>query len=172
MSAASNPPANATTQAGLSSPLPPATRQGAGGFQNLLALPVQYVEDWLVFDCRTSDEDAGCVKAPWGETLWGSERAAYSLGLRTSWMGDDTVPVGLSGCPDLRRWPAQFDRVALDLVQQAKRLMKDYEGAKRNPAPDGAGGSVYYRPVAIAVCNFGGSVIADRRDFAVRRFSS
>jgi hypothetical protein len=30
MSAASNPPANATTQAGLSSPLPPATRQGAG----------------------------------------------------------------------------------------------------------------------------------------------
>ena len=30
MSAATKPPANTTTQAGLSSPLPPATRQGAG----------------------------------------------------------------------------------------------------------------------------------------------
>lgn len=172
MSAASNPPANATTQAGLSSPCPPATRQGAGGFQNILGLPVQYVEDWLVFDCRSPEDGVFSVKAPWGETLIGAEQAAYSMGLRTSWMGNDTTPAGLSGCQDLRQSQSQFERVARDLVQQAKRLMKDYEAAKRNPAPEGAGGSVYYRPVAIAISNFGGSVLADRRDFSVRCFSN
>lgn len=164
-------PHDASTQPGCSPLEPSAALLSAGGFQNILGLPVQVIDGWAVFDCRTGeDEYEGQVKAPWGETLWGSERAAYSIGLRTGWMGHDTTPLSTSGCPDLRTWPGQYEKVARNLVKEAKRLMKDYESALANPAPEGEGGSVFYRPVILAVCNFGGAVIADRRVFAVRRF--
>ncbi len=164
-------PHDASSQPGISSLEPSAALLSAGGLKNILGLPVQVIDGWHVFDCRTGeDEFGGTVKAPWGETLWGSERAAYSIGLRTSYMGDDTTPLSTSGCPDLRTWPGQYEKVARNLVKEAKRLMKDYENALANPAPEGEGGSVFHRPVIVAVCNFGGSVIADRRVFAVRRF--
>lgn len=164
-------PLNTATHAGLSLPLPPAARQDAGALQNILQLPVQIIDGWPVFDCRTGkDEFAGQVMAPWGETLYGCERAAYSIGLRVGYGKHDTTPLSISGCPDLRTWPVQFERVAMDLVKHAARLLRDYEEALAAPAPEGEGGSVFYRPVAISVANFGGSLIADRRERAVRRF--
>lgn len=172
MNAPTHQACTASTQSGPFAPNPRETHQDAcmGTVQNLLALPLTIIDGWPVFDCRSPEDDLLSFKAPWGETLCGPERAAYSLGLRCGWDHHDTTPLSVSGCADLRRWPNQFDRVSRDLVKEAQRLQREWDDARANPSAEGEGGSVFYKPVAIAVCNFGASIIADRRTSAVRRF--
>ena len=126
---------------------------------------------WLrAFDCRCPESGA-FYKAPHGETLYGCERAQFALGLKQGWSGDATTPVSCQAYRDFRDTnPEELARVAVDMIREAKRLRREYQAALRNPAPANEGGSGHYAPVAISLANYGWSVIADRRAYAVQRF--
>jgi hypothetical protein len=134
----------------------------------MLNLPVRTVGGFPVFDCRVLD-DAPRVKAPWGETLYGVELAAYSLGISEGWAGNACYPISVSGYRDTRGDDEKFMAIARDLAKHAKRLRSAYEKSVGS-VNNGRGGSVNHAPVAVAVTNFGGSVIADRRVFSVEYF--
>lgn len=120
------------------------------------------IPKWLrVFDCR-GDE---LTKAPWGQTLWSSEKAEIDLGLRSEKDRFGTSPLSCSTHIDSRTAPeAELTRQMADMVKEATRLRKQYLEAKKNPGEDkGHGGSGYYLPVAVAISNFGWNVICDER---------
>ena len=120
---------------------------------------------WLrVFDCRGD----GTVKA-W-RTLWASEAAEVDLGLRTETESHATTPVSGSGYADMREYEPDAKLAVARMVQEAKKLRLAYTEALGKPPTEGDGGSCHYPPVAVALCNFGWSVIADRRVCVVRRF--
>jgi hypothetical protein len=134
-------------------------------------IPNQEVDGVPVFDCRWP-EHVACPRAPWGETLMGAEMAAVQLGLRYGWSERfDTVTAGISHVPDTRADEATRRRLTRDLLEIYASATFDYLDALARPPQPGAGGSLFYRPVAIAICNFGGSVIADLRMKAVRIFN-
>lgn len=136
----------------------------------LAPVPCRMVDGVQVFDCRWP-RDRAHPRAPWGVTLFGAELAAVQLGLRAPGVHSDTVPTGISHVPDTRVSPASFDKVERDILELFARCSADYVTALANPADPRDGGSVFYRPVAVAICNFGASVICDLRHRAVRRFS-
>lgn len=140
-----------------------------------LGLPIP---TWLrVFDCR-KPEGQEFVKAPWtytldGETftpsLLGSETAAVDLGLRGEGFHEDTTPISGSGYGDTRRSESEALAAVKSMIESAHRLHKDWEDACRKPMSTN-GGSVVYKPVAIALCNYGWSVICDKRGYRVVEF--
>lgn len=136
------------------------------------------IPSWIrLFDCRT-EEDAKTPKAPWGEYLYGSERAAADLGLRgVLESGErfhyDTVPTSCQTYIDSRTCkPEELVRQFSDAVKRAGELRKEYLQTKKNQKEKPDGGSCLYLPVAIAISNFGWSIISDRRTEVVRGFKS
>jgi hypothetical protein len=112
-------------------------------------------------------------RAHYGESLWAGEVVTYALGLRTGYYeGPYAYIMGLQWYFDARDPERQeeFQECIKDLVQKFHQALTEWEDALRDLAPPGEGGSVLYRPVAIAVSNFGGSVIGDTRTERVRRF--
>lgn len=130
------------------------------------------IPEWLrAFDCRASDDEIA-PKAPWGSCLWSSERAEVDLGLRSEHERFATSPRGCSTYVDARKADEQeLSRQVADMVKAASDMLREYVEAMAKQAPKGAGGSCLYRPVAVALCNYGWSVICDERTMIVRRFS-
>jgi hypothetical protein len=120
------------------------------------------------FDCRQSDEDL-FRPDPDGRRRSGSERAALALG-----DPDYRVIVGVRGLQinhDARD-PARLDEtrsVLQYLRRQLAETWRAYRRALRNPASPEEGGGVAYPPVAVALCNYGTSVLVDFRRPAVER---
>ena len=132
-----------------------------------VAIPV-----WLrAFDCRAPDEEIA-PKAPWGATLWSSERAEVDLGLRTEHDRFGTAPFSCSTYTDTRKADEQeLARQVRDMIKRAAEMRAEYHAADANRARKGEGGSCLYQPVAVTLSNFGWSVICDERTMIVRRFS-
>ncbi len=135
--------------------------------------------EWLrAFDCRRESVEL-FQRAPWGGVIVGNECAAVDLGFRNgSWDTDyDTTPISCSGIADTRtaeRW--QLANEVADMIKAATKLHVSFLAAKANPAPEGVflasqgnqGGSCEYQPIAICLCNFGWSVLSDKRTMAIR----
>jgi hypothetical protein len=129
---------------------------------------------WLrVFDCRASDTDAG-ARSPWGTSLYGSERAAVDIGLRTgNGEYNDTTPISCSTYIDARTADeAEIARQLRDGLKEAAKLLAEFEAAKAKPAKPGDGGSCLYRPVAFCLSNYGWSIMSDAREKVVRAFNN
>ena len=132
--------------------------------------------EWLpVFDCRWPDEDL--PKDPSGHvTMWSSERAEYALGLRSYEKGiyDASCPVSIQSYVDSRneRWKEDAKRWLRDLIARAKELREKHEsiGQDWQSKNNGHGGSVCDLPLAIALSNFGASLIADRKQSRTEYF--
>jgi hypothetical protein len=121
------------------------------------------VPSWLrAFDCRSSDEQTFKSK------YWGSERAQIDLGLGVGWECHATTPLSCSTYYDARGAAIDDLRHQVeDMVREADKFYAEWETATDNP---GNGGSCLYRPVGIALCNYGWSVISDKRTMKVRAF--
>lgn len=120
------------------------------------------------FDCRRPDADL-LHAGPDGRIRLGSDAAAAALA------GEEAHAVvhrrGIHFYFDARAGARVDDtrRIVAGLRVQLARAWKDYRRALRNPAAPGEGGGVEYPPVGVALCNFGGSVLADLRRPAVER---
>lgn len=129
------------------------------------------IPSWLrVFDCRG---EAMADKLPNGIVLFGSEKAAYDLGLRTvgPYEHNDATPLSCNTYIDARDCPeSELKRQLESGIKEATRFLTSYQDALANPAKEGEGGGCYELPVAIALCNFGWSIITDRRQRAVKAF--
>jgi hypothetical protein len=129
------------------------------------------IPSWLrAFDCRGSGKDL-MPRAPWGETLFGGEKASVDLGLRDgTWDGrHDTIPTSCSTYLDARTASeSELARQVADMVKEATRLKTEYDTAKE--AAKGVGGSCLYLPIAIEMSNYGWSVISDKRTCKIRAF--
>lgn len=132
------------------------------------------IPEWLrAFDCRASEEFEG-RKAPWGESLWGSERAAVDCGLKRGYGSNDaTYPVSCSTYVDARKCnESEIAKQLRDGIKEATKLRAEYEAAKKAAPDPKGGGSCLYPPVAFALSNFGWSIISDQSKCIVRAFKS
>lgn len=125
-----------------------------------------------VFDCRVPDDELFTFVTPWGTKPLGSERAQIALGLLGPGQYDACTPIGASGFGDLRD-DTEYARgklaeIAREFHKYAREYRRAYRDAKARPATDG--GSVHYQPIAFALCNYGWSMIADRRAGVTRAF--
>lgn len=120
------------------------------------------------FDCRTSD-DAEIARAPWSfpirgklvsPMLFGSDTAAVDLGLRGRGFQEDTSPISGSGynC----REAGEAVLAVQDMIKGAHRLQQEWDEACSKP-PSTDGGSLHYKPLALALSNYGWCVICDQR---------
>lgn len=130
---------------------------------------------WLrLFDCRSSDSwDA--PKAPWGENIYGGDRAQMDLGLKRGYYEDNDATT-LTSCStyiDSRTaCMGELARQVSDMIEAAERFRRDYEKSQSKIAKPGEGGSCLYLPVAAEMSNFGWSIIADKRSCIVVSFGS
>jgi len=129
---------------------------------------------WLpAFDCRWA-EDLPLPKDASGLTLYGSERAEVALGLRDTEKGiyNSVTPTSIQGT-DFRdpRWQKDAAKTLRDLIKYAKKHKAVYDSLGENwKDTDRSGGVGYFLPVAIALSNFGASLICDRRAYRVKFF--
>lgn len=125
------------------------------------------------FDVRIPDDEVFKDCKPYGEHLWSSERAAYVLGLRTSWSHRyDTSPVSCQAYEDFRTCSeARLALVAQNMRKMLREYLREYRLAERFPAGKGEGGSCYYKPVALTLANYGYGLMCDERTKLVRAFS-
>ena len=139
---------------------------------NPLRPPVRTFSGVRIFDCRLPDEEP-TPRAPWGECLYGAERACYALGLLRGWGERDMLyPVGMQSSADLRLSPDDFRRLTRLAVREFKKQQDAFASALASPAPDDdEGAHCCYQPVAVAVANFGVTVIADMRARALTRLA-
>lgn len=128
--------------------------------------------DWLrVFDCRREREQVFSDPTPWGERIYC--RAAYALGLLNGWTGNKDRHVSrIQFYFDARELENREETVKVlkDLAKTAEEILKDYKNAEKRKAAPGQGGGVYYRPIAVALSNYGASVIADSESAVVKSF--
>lgn len=120
-----------------------------------------------VFDCRWPDA-APTPRTEAGRTLWGSERAAYALRVRA------TYPVVCQAYEDFRQAPAaRLAKALKDALDAFRSVRHAYQAALRQPAGPDEGGSVHcvhYRPVAVALNNYGWAIVADADQPITRPF--
>ena len=150
-----------TDSASAAAPIPPVAITGT--FAGVDLGPV------TLYDCRLPAGEP-TPKAHYGESLYAGERAAYALGLRLSWHEQyDATPMSVSVYYDTRRPENAADTAALvaKLVTLFGQCRTDYRRALRDPGMPNGGGTIYYQPIAIALANYGGSVLADTRQIAV-----
>lgn len=120
------------------------------------------------FDCRESDE---ALFQPWagGRLRLGVDPAAAALGDPTSRAVVERR--GIHFAFDARE-PGRAEetrRIVARLRVLLAEAWRAYRRALRNPAGPDEGGGVEYPPVAVALYNFGASVLADLRHPAVER---
>jgi hypothetical protein len=135
--------------------------------------------EWLrFFDCRNSDSWSA-PKAPWGESIYGGERAQIDLGLKRGYYEDNnaTTLVSCSTYIDSRTaCMGELTRQVTNMIEAAERFRRDYERYKSKiTKPEDCyanGGSCFYLPVAAEMSNFGWSIIADDRSRIVVAFGS
>lgn len=135
---------------------------------------VRFSRRFPIYDCRWPADQAQ-PRAPWGDTLWSGERAAYALGLLhgPGSAGDDhTSPLGIQFYFDARdpQNAGALRDVLRKLRSHCRVLVLEYRHARRHPAPKGQGGHICYRPVAMDLGNYGAGIICDRRAPAVGDF--
>lgn len=138
----------------------PAPRRGGTFFGVRLPRSVPF------FDCRWDGARPEPRNPDTGLVMWGTERAELALGDRRA--GSSTGfahPAGI-----LTHYDATEPRHAQHTAEDVRRLRamlarqwSEYRGARRNPARPGDGGGVVFLPVAIAMTNFGSTILADRR---------
>jgi hypothetical protein len=107
--------------------------------------------------------------------MWGTERAEFALGERTA--GSSTRfahPAGIQTHYDATE-PRHAQRTAEDVRRLRGMLARElweYRKARLNQAGPGEGGGVVFRPVAIALTNFGSTILADRRESLTYRLDA
>jgi hypothetical protein len=120
------------------------------------------------FDCRESDQELFRPGAD-GRLRLSRDPAALALGDPGSRV---VVPRQGIHFPFDARDPRRLDetrRIVAALRVQLARAWLAYRRALRHPAGPDEGGGVEYPPVAVALYNFGASVLADHRRPAVER---
>ena len=137
---------------------------------NPLRPPVRTFSGVRIFDCRLPDEEP-TPRAPWGEGLYGAERACYALGLLRGWSERDMLyTLGIQTSADLRSSPDEYRRLVRQAVRSFKEQLDAFAGALAEQVPEDEEHSYgLYQPVAIAVANFGVTIIADIRARALVR---
>ncbi len=135
--------------------------------------------DWLlVFDCRWS-EDLDLPLDPSGQVLmYGSERAEYALGLRSYERQEynSASLVSSQGLADTRQPGFGHEDARnslLSLIEHATEERAKYLalGEDWEDRDTGLGGRAFHLPVAVALANYGASLIADRRIYRVQFFN-
>lgn len=126
------------------------------------------IPEWLrAFDCRSMVGYLGTV-ASYGFILYGSEKAMVDMGLKGMDFDYCTTPESCD--PHIDNREATHDELArqvADMVATATRIKLKYEEvAKRGNNPNG--GTAIYLPVAIALSNFGWTIIADKRTYVIQ----
>jgi hypothetical protein len=127
------------------------------------------IPDYLrAFDCRGDETPV----TSWGHTLFGSDKAGVDLGLRKENESFSTTPISCSTYVDARTAnDAELARQVKNMLGAVDALKLRYEDAVAHPAPKGQGGGAEYLPVAIEMSNFGWSVIADKRIYAIKSYN-
>jgi hypothetical protein len=130
------------------------------------------IPSWLrVFDCRKPIGQEFAVKAPWtytvdgktfNPTLLGSETAEVDLGLRSENDRFATTPSSGSGYGDTRVSESEARAAVSAMLRAAHQRQAEWERVSALPASTNGGG-VYYKPIAVALCNYGWSLICDER---------
>jgi hypothetical protein len=118
---------------------------------------------WLrFFDCREADSEE-TPRAPWGEHLYGCERAEMDLGLKRDSHSHAATPRGGSAMHRDNRELSDADLADLTrkMIATAEECLAEYEAFPSEVA-------VYFEPVAVALSNFGWAVIADTRQRRTR----
>lgn len=119
------------------------------------------------FDCRWHDDRPEPRNPNTGLILWGTERAEFALGDNLAgFSGRYVRPFGILTPYDTRE-PRNAARVAEDVGRlrgMLERQWRAYRLARRHLAGRSEGGGVVFRPVAIALTNFGASVLAVSED--------
>lgn len=132
----------------------------------LVAPPSRVFMGVRIFDCRLPEEVMPPI-TPWGESLWGSERAAWALGLRKNWSSWDRPILSLQLHQDLRTDPDAYRDAARRMVREFKARLAQFEAALNAPrVEDDVPQGVLFRPLAVALCNFGATLIGDGQDRA------
>jgi hypothetical protein len=119
------------------------------------------IPPWLrAFDCR--------AYAYFGCGLYGSERAEADLGLRSEKENHSTTPESCNPHIDNREaMPEELKRQVTDMVASATKMRDKFlKMAKRGS--NLKGGTAIYLPVAVALSNFGWSIIADKRIYVIQ----
>lgn len=127
------------------------------------------------FDCRLPEENIPDVRTPWGTILWGAERAAAAMEMISE-------NCKFSHERNMRSVQFYFDarksdenrreiaRIVQGLRMDLAKVWKEYRWCKRHPAAPGAGGSAAFKPVFVALNNFGAGVWGDDREMVVGQF--
>ena len=135
---------------------------------------------WLrVFDCRKPIDEVS-VLAPWTYTkkdgtvlpihLFGSETCEVDLGLRGDGFSHGTTPTCCSGYGDTRTNEAEAHLAVTNMIECAIQHHEKWLWANAQPKSTDGGGC-YYQPIAVALCNYGWSVIADGRHYVVPQYA-
>jgi hypothetical protein len=138
------------------------------------------IPSWLrVFDCR-KPEGQEFTKAPWsykvnGKTvspsLIGEDLAEMDLGLRTRDGSNATHPEYCNRYGDLRDDDLETQDAIKHMIAAAYKIHDEWVACLTPESALVDCGKVCYKPIAVALCNFGWSVIADRRISRVVAFS-
>lgn len=121
----------------------------------------------LFFDCRWDSSRPEPRNPHTRLIMWGTERAEFALGERTA--GSSTRfahPAGILTHHDATE-PRHAHQTADDVRRLRGMLARelcDYRKARLNPAGPDEGGGVVFRPVAVALTNFGSTILADPRE--------
>ena len=144
----------------------PAARRGGTFFGVRLPRSVPF------FDCRWDESRPGPRNPNTGLILWGTEAAEFALAdSRAGFTSRFTHPAGILTHHDARL-PANAHRTAEDVRRlrgMLARQWREYRDARRNQAHPGEGGGVVHKPVAVALTNFGSTILADAHTFVTYR---
>ncbi len=124
------------------------------------------------FDCRWDADRPNPRNPHSGLIMWGTERAEFALGEpRAGSSFRFAHPAGILTHFDATE-PRHAARTAEDVRRLRGMLAKEwaeYRRARSNLAGPEEGGGVVFKPVAVALTNFGSSILADRRAFLTYR---
>jgi hypothetical protein len=126
------------------------------------------IPEWLrVFDCRGE-----IMRTESNRALYSSDKATWDLGLDSDTECNSSCPISCSTHIDSRSCDeSELARQMADMVSHAKKAMTSYVEAVNMPGDDkGHGGTGHDKPIAIALSNYGWSVICDRRLSATKFF--
>lgn len=113
-----------------------------------------------VRDPRGEECTAAAVKAPWGETLWSSERAEYVLGLKRESGALVRDMHSVSG-RDYRDSLSLESALRKERVEIARAWKRWRRAARHGRKRGEGGGSIVMRPALLSIGNYGYHLSAD-----------